>query len=172
MGTKSSGELLRDARMRVRLTQAELAERAGTTQSVISAYEHDRRQPALSTLFHLVSATGLELEIRVRPQRRPIDRLTGPVGRRVRRHRKRLVRAAADHGLSHLRIFGSVARNEDRVDSDLDLLVDLADGMGLLALGRARQALEEIIGTTVDLVPSNGLKPEVAARVANELVPL
>lgn len=172
MATNTSGEVLREARMRAGLTQAELAERAGTTQSVISAYEHDRRQPALSTLADLVFATGLEVEIRIRPQRPPINRLTGPVGRRVRKHRRRLVQAAADHGVNHLRVFGSVARGEDHDDSDLDLLVDLADGTGLLALGRARQALEEIVGTAVDLVPSNGLKPDVASRVANDLVPL
>lgn len=76
---------------------AELAERAGTTQSVISAYEHDRRQPALSTPMDPVFATGLELQIHIRPQSRPIERLPGPIGRRVRR---RLARVAADHGLA------------------------------------------------------------------------
>lgn len=43
--------------------------------------------------------------------------------------------------------------------------------MGLLALGRARRALEEA-GTTVDLVPSDGLKPDVAAQIERDLVSL
>ncbi|HSV37760.1 MAG TPA: helix-turn-helix transcriptional regulator, partial [Nocardioidaceae bacterium] len=63
MTNSSSGTLLRDARTRAGLTQSELAQRAGTTQSVISAYESDRRQPALTTLEGLVAATGLELEV-------------------------------------------------------------------------------------------------------------
>jgi predicted nucleotidyltransferase len=48
--------------------------------------------------------------------------LSGPVGRKVRRHRRDLVAAAAAHGLTNLRVFGSVARGQDRPDSDVDLL--------------------------------------------------
>ncbi len=54
----TSGQLLRRARERAGLTQTELAARAGTTQSVISAYESNSRQPALATLANLVAATG------------------------------------------------------------------------------------------------------------------
>jgi predicted nucleotidyltransferase/DNA-binding XRE family transcriptional regulator len=172
MVSRSSGSLLRDARTRAGLTQAELAERAGTTQSVISAYEHDRRRPALNTLADLVFAAGLELEVTVRSRHRPIDRLTGPLGGRVRQHRRRLVEAAERHGVTHLRVFGSVARGQETEHSDLDLLVDLSPGMGLLDLGRARQALEEIVGAAVDLVPSEGLKPDVAAHIEQDLVAL
>jgi predicted nucleotidyltransferase/DNA-binding XRE family transcriptional regulator len=168
----TSGDLLREARARAGLTQSELATRAGVTQSVISAYEHDRRQPALSTLVDLVRATGLELEINVRPRRRPINRLTGPVGRRVRQHRKQLLDVAATHGLTRVRVFGSVARGEDRDDSDLDLLVEVDRPLGIVALGRARRALEDVVGTTVDLVPQDGLKPDVATRIEPDLVEL
>jgi predicted nucleotidyltransferase len=51
-------------------------------------------------------------------------RLSGPVGRRVSHHRKDLVAADAAHGVSNLRVFGSVARGEDCPDSDVDLLAD------------------------------------------------
>jgi predicted nucleotidyltransferase/DNA-binding XRE family transcriptional regulator len=167
-----SGDLLRDARRRAHLTQAELAERAGTTQSVISAYEAGRRQPALPTLAGLVAATGFDLDIRVRSRRRPIDRLTGPLGRRVRRHRRQLVDAAARHGITNLRVFGSVARGEDELDSDVDLLGDIPAELGLVGLGRAREELERILDAKVDLVPAAGLKPGVAKRVAAEQVAL
>jgi hypothetical protein len=43
--------------------------------------------------------------------------------------------------------------------------------MGVLALGRARQALEQIVETTVDPIPSDVLKPDVAARIEADLVP-
>jgi uncharacterized protein len=168
----TSGDLLRDARRRAQLTQAELAESAGTTQSVISAYEAGHRQPALSTLAALVAATGFDLDVRVRPRPRPIDRLTGPLGRRVRRQRRRLVEAAAVHGITNLRVFGSVARGEDRADSDVDLLGDIPAGLGLVGLGRAREDLERILDAKVDLVPAGDLKPAVAKRVAAEQVAL
>lgn len=98
--------------------------------------------------------------------------LSGPVGRRVRQHHRELVAAAAAHGVSNLRVFGSVARGQDRAESDVDLLVDLPPGLGLFGLGRVEADLEAILGSRVDLVPEQNLKPEVRARVERELVPL
>jgi transcriptional regulator with XRE-family HTH domain len=57
--------LLHRARKRAGLTQAELARRAGTSQPVISAYEHGRRDPSIETLRRLVRATGGELRLAV-----------------------------------------------------------------------------------------------------------
>jgi transcriptional regulator with XRE-family HTH domain len=57
--------LITRARRRAGLTQAELARRAGTSQPVISAYEHGRRDPGVETLRRLVRATGAELELGV-----------------------------------------------------------------------------------------------------------
>lgn len=58
-------DLLRLARQRRGLTQAEMAARAGTSQPVISAYEHGRRDPTTQTLRRLVTATGARLELRL-----------------------------------------------------------------------------------------------------------
>lgn len=55
--------LLRTARRRHGLTQAELAARAGTSQPVISAYEHGRRDPTTATLRRLLAAAGTRLEL-------------------------------------------------------------------------------------------------------------
>jgi predicted nucleotidyltransferase len=52
------------------------------------------------------------------------QRLTGPLGERVRMNRPRLLASAASFGVHNLRVFGGVAPGEDSVDSDLDLLVD------------------------------------------------
>jgi predicted nucleotidyltransferase/DNA-binding XRE family transcriptional regulator len=172
VGAVLGAGLLREARRRSGLTQVELARRAGVTQSVISAYESGHRQPGLSTLAALVEATGFELDVQVRRPPRRLGRLSGPLGRRVRRHRAELIAAAAAHGVRHLRVFGSVARGQDRLDSDVDLLVDLPPGLGLLGLGRVREALEAILDARVDLVPAADLKPEVRARVEAELVTL
>jgi uncharacterized protein len=152
--------------------QVELAARADVTQSVISAYESGHRQPAIPTLAMLVEATGYELVVGVRRQPRRLGRLTGPIGRRVRRRRRDLVATAAAHGVSNLRVFGSVARGEDRPDSDVDLLADLPPGMGLFGLGRVQDELEALLGVRVDLVPAGDLKPDVRARVERDLVAL
>jgi predicted nucleotidyltransferase len=139
---------------------------------VISAYESGHRQPGLPTLAALIEATGNELVLGVRRQRGRLARLSGPVGRRVRRRRHDLVATAAAHGASNLRVFGSVARGEDRPDSDLDLLVDLPANLGLFGLGQLQADLEAIVGTQVDLVPAQGLKRGLRIRVERELVTL
>ena len=61
-------ELLRTARRRHGLSQAALASRAGTSQPVISAYEHGRRDPSTHTLRRLLAAAGDRLELRIAPQ--------------------------------------------------------------------------------------------------------
>ncbi len=47
------------------MTQAELARNAGTSQPVVSAYEHGRREPSIETLRRLVAAAGAVLRIDV-----------------------------------------------------------------------------------------------------------
>lgn len=142
------------------------------TQSVISAYESGARQPSLPTLAALIEATGHALDIAVRRPRTPLANLSGPVGRRVRKHRARLVEIAANHGVSNLRVFGSVARAEDQPDSDVDLLVDVAPGVGLFQLAWLQRELEDVLQSQVDLVPADGLKPGVRADIGSHQVAL
>lgn len=58
-----AADLLRRARQRNGLTQGQLAVRAGTSQPVISAYEHGARDPSVTTLRRLVAGAGERLEI-------------------------------------------------------------------------------------------------------------
>jgi predicted nucleotidyltransferase/DNA-binding XRE family transcriptional regulator len=168
----SAGALIRLARTRAGLTQRELAARVGTTQSVISAYEGGRRQPGLTTLVALIEATGHDLHVDLRPVDQPTSRLSGPLGLRVRRHRARLVRTAAHHGATNLRVFGSVARGDDRPDSDVDLLVDLPTDAGLLTLLRLERDLGQILHANVDLVPADAVKLEVRPDIDRDLLAL
>jgi transcriptional regulator with XRE-family HTH domain len=59
--------LLRLARVKANLTQADLARRADVSQQLISAYETGRREPSLPTLQRLVAAAGFELRFRLEP---------------------------------------------------------------------------------------------------------
>lgn len=168
----SAGALLREARVKAGLTQAELAERANITQSVVSAYETGRRQPSLATLERLVRATGGQLEVSVRAARDRHDPMGGALGRTLRRHRSEIEEVAAKHGVTNLRVFGSVARGEDTRDSDVDLLVDLPDGFSLFSVARFQRDLEELLGVRVEVVPASDLKPGVRANVERDLVSL
>jgi uncharacterized protein len=170
---ESASELLMEARKRSGMTQAQLAQRAGTTQSVISAYEGGRRQPSLPALLHLIAATGHSLDGSLVPaEPRLMAPLSGPLGRRVLRHRERIKKVADSYGAGNVRVFGSVARGAEQADSDIDLLLDLPAGAGLFTLGRLRRELEDLLHARVDLVPADGLKPEARAEVESDLVTL
>lgn len=69
--TNVAPELIGEIRRRSGLRPAELARRAGLTRSVVSAYEHGRRQPGVDALARLASAGGLEL--RLGPSAPPVD---------------------------------------------------------------------------------------------------
>lgn len=55
-----------------------------------------------------------------------------------------ILRIAASHLASNVRVFGSAARGEDRPDSDLDLLVEMEPGRSLLDLVGLGQDLEDL----------------------------
>jgi len=59
----NAAELIRSTRVRHGLTQAEVARRAGTSQPVISAYEHGRRDPTTAMLRQLIAAAGGQLSL-------------------------------------------------------------------------------------------------------------
>ncbi|HYX97894.1 MAG TPA: helix-turn-helix domain-containing protein [Geodermatophilus sp.] len=128
-----AASVLHEARRRAGLTQAELGRRAGVTQSVVSAYESGRRQPSPPVLLRLLRASGHVLDASL-VAAEPAG-LSGPLGRRVWQHRHRITAVAASHGVRRVRVFGSVARGTETPGSDVDLLVDLPEGMGLFALG-------------------------------------
>ncbi len=62
-----AGELIRTLRRRHRLTQAQLALRAGTTQTAISRLESGARSPTVETLGRLLLVMGEDLRLGARP---------------------------------------------------------------------------------------------------------
>lgn len=79
---------------------------------------------------------------------------------------------AAKHGMSDLRVFGSVARGEDGPDFCLDLMLRPPEDAGLFAISRFADELEDLLQVRVDVVPEGTLKPRVRSRVEPELVAL
>jgi transcriptional regulator with XRE-family HTH domain len=75
-----AGAALREARRRAGLTQAALAQRAGTSQATMSAYERGSKEPSLETLQRLLGAAGARLAIEpattptIRPARDRLER--------------------------------------------------------------------------------------------------
>jgi transcriptional regulator with XRE-family HTH domain len=63
----TSGMIIREARLRARLSQAELGRRVGRDRAQIARWESDAVQPAFETLLELVAACGFELDFLLRP---------------------------------------------------------------------------------------------------------
>lgn len=86
--------------------------------------------------------------------------------------RDTILRIAGTHGVTRVRVFGSVARGDQRPESDLDLLVDLLPGRGLLDLVAVKQDLEEALGCQVDVVTEAAISPYLRETVLREATPL
>ena len=83
------------------------------------------------------------------------------------------LRALGDrYGICNIRVFGSYARSEAGVDSDLDLLVDYIPGQSGFAFLRFCREAEALVGRKVDVATEEGLHPLIRDRVLAEAVPL
>ena len=76
---------------------------------------------------------------------------------------------AERYGLEGLALFGSVARNQHKPDSDVDLLVTFVKSPGL-AFFDLEAELTQKLGIKVDLIPRSGIKPHYWERIAPEVV--
>ena len=66
-------------------------------------------------------------------------------------------------------VFGSYAREDEGNTSDVDILVEFHEPLGWMFID-LKEFLEEILGTDVDLVTVNALKPELSAAILKEVV--
>ena len=90
----------------------------------------------------------------------------------LRRRASDVQRIAQRHGAGNIRVFGSVVRGEATEGSDLDVLVDFTPTASLFDLVRLKRELEELLGSSVDVVEAAGLSPYLRERVLAEAVRL
>ena len=127
-------------RRRAGLTQNELATLSGVAQPNIAAYEKGTRNPSSQMLARLAAAA----------KPRPSTVLT--------KHREAIKALAVQHKALDVKVFGSVARGEDRPGSDLDLLVTFRPDASLFDLTGLAEDLEALTGVRVDVVSNGGLR--------------
>lgn len=80
--------------------------------------------------------------------------------------------ALADRHISHLWVFGSVARGEERANSDVDVIVEIAPDakMSLTAFSRLQLDLSDLLGHPVDLAEWRTLRPHVTEEAKSDAV--
>lgn len=81
-------------------------------------------------------------------------------------------RLVAAHRTTNPRVFGSVVVGGDRVDSDLDVLVEPLPTTTLFDLGGLQDALEEALGVRVDVKTPMDLPPHIRVEVLQQAVPI
>ena len=154
LGSTIVGMEIRERRQAAGMSQAQLARAARVPQPNISAYESGRRSPSPAVLERLRGALEVPLA----------DKLT--------RHRDAIHELVAEYHASDPRVFGSVARGDDGLGADLDLLVDFSDKASLIDEVGVRLALHDLLQVDVDVVGADSLRGEVRDRILREAVPL
>lgn len=92
--------------------------------------------------------------------------------RAIRQNRDAILGIARRHGARNVRVFGSLARGEARAESDIDLLVDMEPGRGLLEQASMLLELRRLLGREVDVATPEGLRERIRDRVLGEAKPL
>lgn len=76
------------------------------------------------------------------------------------------------YGARRAGVFGSLVRGELKRSSDIDILVDIPEPIGLFKLIALQQELAKAIGRKVDLVEYEAIKARIKDRILAEEVPI
>lgn len=127
---------------------------ATLAESRIAAYEDGTDTPSAQELAHRREAA--------RPRPSVV----------LAENREAILRLAAAHKALDVKVFGSVARGEDRPGSDLDLLVTFSPDASLFDQTALTQALEDLLEVHVDLISEGGLSTDRSVTIRQQLRPL
>jgi len=86
--------------------------------------------------------------------------------------RDEILRIAASHGATHVRLFGSGVRGDATDQSDVDVLIDLEAGRSLMDHASLIIDLERLLGRRVDVVTARGLRPRVRDAILRDTIAL
>ncbi len=169
-------EMCRAGRALLRISQAQLARRAGVSRLTVAHFEHAVSKPipvSLAAIRSALEASGVALLDGGAVLREPASsRVSVPAPKTS--EVLQILRGAAPHlrklGVKHLSVFGSAARGTQRPDSDIDLLlvldeqrrVDLLDYAGVIA------EIQKLVPQRVDVALRNSLKSHVARNALRE----
>ncbi len=90
----------------------------------------------------------------------------------VKGKREQILQLAKRHGVTRVRVFGSMARGDADANSDVDLLIDVGPDLSPWFPGGLVADLEELLGRSVQVITEQGLDSLLRDRVLQEAVPL
>ncbi len=167
-----SSNLLVAARKQSGLSQVELSRRSGIAQSVISAYERGQREPGADVFIRILGLLGMSIAMQPRRATKVASLPDSRLARLLMRHRNEVIEISKECGARNIRVFGSVARGDTKGRSDIDLLVDLDQRVGLIEMISLSQQLSDLLDVKVDLTPASSVKARLRERILSEAVSL
>lgn len=91
----------------------------------------------------------------------------------VAKHREAILALAAEHGLADVRLFGSVARGDERSDSDVDFFVRRQPGTDPFLILSFKEKLTALLGCEVDVITEQPLmKPRLRDNILADAIPV
>jgi len=158
--------------MREYYTTAELARLYGLSRSTVARLVDQGRIPARRVGAHRrIFRTDLEAADLLPSSGTSQDR-TAPRKRNILELAPQIREMARHRGATNVRLFGSVARDDADVLSDVDLVVDLDPDRSLVDLAQLELDLEALLGRRVDLGTTVSLRDRVRRRALAEAIPL
>ena len=85
----------------------------------------------------------------------------------LRKHKEELKKRFK---LKEIGIFGSFVRDEQKKRSDIDILVEFEEPIGLFEFMDLEEYLMKILGAKVDLVSKKALKPRIGKHILQEVI--
>lgn len=85
----------------------------------------------------------------------------------LRKHKEELKKRFK---LKEIGIFGSFVRDEQKKKSDIDILVEFEEPIGLFEFMDLEEYLMKILGAKVDLVSKKALKPRIGKHILQEVI--
>jgi predicted nucleotidyltransferase len=90
----------------------------------------------------------------------------------LKAYRDEIIAIAESCHAPNIRVFGSVARGESTVNSDVDFLIDVVPEQSILDLIRLIQTLSDLLGCKVDVAQSTALNPLIREEVLKDAISL
>lgn len=88
--------------------------------------------------------------------------------KKIEKIKEKIIPLLKEYGVKKAGIFGSYARGEQKENSDIDILVEINDEIGLLEIIRLRRMLQKSVRKKIDLVEYETIRPEIKKSILED----
>lgn len=142
-----------------------IAKKTGLSRSTIHSFAFFDKSVSLKNLEKLAKASGFQIEVHPNLSSEKIT--SAKVISELVIHRAALKKA----GIQHISLFGSVAKDKNHAESDVDLLVVPEVMKGLKTIAFIEAALTEVLpDVKLDIVFDSSLKPSLRALIEKDMI--